>query len=176
MDKQFLKELKNKRKAYTKSFVKIKDMHEWDNFISHVKQELLDDPGQTTVGISTENDYWPRSQSGDLIKPKNLALALQHELRLKCEYNDSNVIINTQQRVRWWKYFSSTLAAALTGAFALGTAAFCSWVKPTELIQSVMMSFAIILLLCVMIYSGLTSNDVLIFDTRCQEKELFGKR
>lgn len=176
MDKQFLKELKNKRKTYTDSFVKIKDMHEWNNFVSHVKQELLDDPGQTTVRISTENDYWPRSQSGDLIKPKNLALALQHELRLKCEYNDSNVIINTQRRVRWWKYFSSTLAAALTGAFALGTAAFCSWVKPTELIQSVMMSFAIILLFCVMIYSGLTSNDVLIFDTRCQEKELFGKR
>lgn len=175
MDKQFLKELKNKRKAYTKSFVKIKDMHEWDNFISHVKQELLNNPDQTTVGISTKEDYWPRSQSGDLIEPKNLVLALQHELRLKCEYNDSNVIINTQQRVHWWKYFSSILATALAGAFVLGTAAFCSWVKPNEWIQSVMMSFAMILLLCIMIYSGLTSNDVLIFDTRCQEKELFGK-
>lgn len=175
MDKQFLKELKNKRKTYTDSFVKIKDMHEWNNFVSHVKQELLDNPDQTTVGISTENDYWPRSQSGDLIEPKNLVLALQHELRLKCEYNDSNVIINTQQRVRWWKYFSPILEFILAVAFIIGIAVFCSLVKPNEWIQNVLMVLAVMILLCTMINASVLMDN-LPAKTRCQEKELFGKR
>lgn len=175
MDKQFLKELKNKRKAYTDSFIKIKNMHEWDNFICHVKQELLDNPDQTTVGISTKNDYWPRSQNGDLIKPKNLFLALQHELRLKCEYNESNVIVNTQQRVRWWKYFSPILEVIFAVAFIIGIAVFCSLVKPDEWIQNVLMFLAVMILLCTMINAS-ALMDNLSAVTRCQEKELFGKR
>lgn len=174
MDKQFLKELKNKRKAYTNSFVKIKDMHEWNNFISHVKQELLDNPDQTTVGISTKEDYWPRSQSGDLIEPQNLVLALQHELRLNCEYNDSNVIINTQQRVRWWKYFSPILEVILTTIFAMGMLIFCNLIDPKKWVQIVVVSLAMILLLCAIIRSSLIVDN-LPAETRCQEKELFGK-
>ena len=175
MDKQFLKELKNKRKTYTDSFVKIKDIHEWNNFINHVKQELLDNPDQTTMGISIESDYWPRSQSGDLIKPGNLVLALQHELRLKCEYNDSNVIIDTQQRVRWWRYFPPTLEVILTAVFAMGILIFCSWMNPNKWVQIVMVSLAIILFLCALGRSSLVLDN-LPYETRCQEKELFGKR
>ena len=174
MDKQFLKELKNKRKAYTKSFVKIKDMHEWDNFISHVKQELLDNPDQTTLGISTESDYWPRSQSGDLIKPQNLVLALQHELRLKCECNDSNVIISTQQRVYWWEYFSPVLEVILTAVLTMAMLTFCSLVNPNRWVQIVMGSLAIILFLCALGRSSLVLDN-LPYETRCQEKELFVK-
>lgn len=175
MDKQFLRELKNKRKTYTNSFVKIKDMHEWNNFVNHVKQELLDNPDQTIMGISTENDYWPRSQSGDLIEPKNLALALQHELRLKCEYNDSNVIINTQQRVRWWKYFSPMLGIILAGTFAIGMCILLSLVK-LNYYQNALAAFAMVPLLFVMILGPSVVFDSLFAVTRCQEKELFGKR
>lgn len=175
MDKQFLKELKNKRKTYTDSFVKIKDMHEWDNFINHVKQELLDNPDQATMGISIESDYWPRSQSGDLIKPGNLILALQHELRLKCEYNDSNVIINTQQRVYWWNYFSPMLKIILATAFAVGMIIFCGLVDPNKWVQIIMSSLAVILLLYATVRASLIFDN-LPNETRYQEKELFGKR
>lgn len=174
MDKHFLKELKNKRKTYADSFVKIKDMHEWDNFVSHVKQELLNNPDQTTMGISTESDYWPRSQSGDLIEPGNLALALQHELRLKCEYNDSNVIIDTQQRVRWWNYFSPTLEVLLMAFLAMGILIFCSLMNPNKWVQTVVAFLATILLLCAIIRSSLIVDN-LPAETKRQEKELFGK-
>lgn len=175
MDKQFLKELKNKRKAYTDSFIKIKNMHEWDNFVCHVKQELLDNPDQTIMGISTKNDYWPRNQNGDLIKPKNLFLALQHELRLKCEYNNSNVIINTQQRVRWWNYFPPVLGVLLTAFLAMGIIIFCGLVNPNKYVQIVMASLAVILFLFATIRAS-SILDNLPAETKCQEKELFGKR
>lgn len=174
MDKQFLKELKNKREAYTKSFVKIKDMHEWDTFISHVKQELLDNPDQTTIGISTSNDYWPRSQSGDLIKPKNLAFALQHELRLKCEYNDSNVIISTQQRVYWWKYLSPILESILAGVFVIGIVVLGDSIKLNVWIQTTLACLAIILLLFA-VFCTIAMPDSIFTKTKYQEKKLFGK-
>lgn len=171
MDKQFLKELKNKRKEYTNRFIEIKSSHEWENFINRVKREILDNPGQATIGISTGNDYWPRSQSGDLIEPKNLVLALQHELRLKYECNDSNVIISTQQRVHWWKYFSSKLEFIIAIVLMIGIAGFCDSMKFNAYVQNAMGLLIIILLIA----SIVILSNKLPAKTKHQEKELFGK-
>lgn len=177
MDKSFLKALKNKRKAYEKSFVELKNPREWDAFVKEVKKKVLNNPNEFRIDICTDSNIWPKNKNNMPIAPKDLYLALQKELMLECSCYDQRISIFPQMRIRKWKYINrwylivvlaiiATLALLLPSALKVGLR--------LEGISYIIVTISILIILLLGLQSETLSFD-LDFNTRRQFKQLFGK-
>lgn len=177
MDKSFLKALKNKRKAYEKSFVELKNLREWDAFVKEVKKKVLNNPNEFRIDICTDSNIWPKNKNNMPIAPKDLYLALQKELMLECSCYDQRISIFPQMRIRKWKYINKwylTVVLAIIAALALLLPSVLKVGPKLEGISYIIVTISILIILLLGLQSETLSFD-LDFNTRRQFKQLFGK-
>lgn len=177
MDKSFLKALKNKRKAYEKSFVELKNPREWDAFVKEVKKKVLNNPNEFRIDICTDSNIWPKNKNNMPIAPKNLYLALQKELMLECSCYDQRISIFPQMRIRKWKYINRWYLIVVLTIIATLALLFPSALKVglrLEGISYIIVTISILIILLLGLQSETLSFD-LDFNTRRQFKQLFGK-
>lgn len=177
MDKSFLKVLKNKRKAYEKSFVELKNPREWDAFVKEIKKKVLNNPNEFRIDICTDSNIWPKNKNNMPIAPKDLYLALQKELMLECSCYDQRISIFPQMRIRKWKYINRwylIVVLAIIAALALLLPSALKVGPKLEGISYIIVTISILIILLLGLQSETLSFD-LDFNTRRQFKQLFGK-
>lgn len=177
MDKSFLKALKNKRKAYEKSFVELKNPREWDVFVKEVKKKVLNNPNEFRIDICTDSNIWPKNKNNMPIAPKDLYLALQKELMLECSCYDQRISIFPQMRIRKWKYINRwylIVVLAIIATLALLLPSALKVRLRLEGISYIIVTISILIILLLGLQSETLPFD-LDFNTRRQFKQLFGK-
>lgn len=177
MDKSFLKALKNKRKAYEKSFVELKNPQEWDAFVKGVKKKILSNPNEFSIDICTDSNIWPKNKNNMPIAPKDLYLALQKELMLECSCYDQRISIFPRMRIRKWKYINKWYLIIGLTIVAFLAIFLPSFLKVKRMLKGIFyivgtISTLLILLLGLQAEALISDSDT---NTRYQFKQLFGK-
>lgn len=177
MDKSFLKALKNKRTAYAKSFVELKNPQEWDAFVKEVKKKVLNNPNEFSIDICTDSNIWPKNKNNMPIAPKDLYLALQKELMLECSCSDQMISIFPRMRIRKWKYINKWYLAIGLTIVAFLAIFLPSILKVKTMLKGIFyivgtISTLLILLLGLQAEALISDSDT---NTRYQFKQLFGK-
>ena len=178
MDKSFLKALKNKRAAYEKSFVELKNPQEWDAFVKEVKKKVLNNPNEFSIDICTDSNIWPKNKNSMPIAPKDLYLALQKELMLECICYDQSISIFPRMRIRKWKYINKWyLTAVLTiiAALALLLPSVLKVGPKLEGISYIIVTISTLIIVFLGAQAALGDPFDLDINTRYQIKQLFGK-
>lgn len=178
MDKSFLKALKNKRTAYEKSFVELKNPQEWNAFVKGVKKKILNNPNELSIDICTDSNIWPKNKNNMPIPPKDLYLALQKELMLECSCYDQRISIFPWMRIRKWKYINRwylIVVLAIIAALALLLPSALKVGPKLEGISYIIVTISTLIILYLGIQAALGNPFDLNFNTRRQFKQLFGK-
>lgn len=178
MDRSFLKELKNKRTAYEKSFVELKNPKEWNAFVKEVKKKILNNPNELSIDICTDSNIWPKNKNNMPIPPKELYLALQKELMLVCSYSDQKISIFPWKRIRKWKYINRWYLTIILAIIAVLALLFPSALKVGTMLEGIsyiILTISTLIIVLLGFQTALGNPFDLDINTRRQFKQLFGK-